>query len=143
MENRTKNIDVEMSFTRRVKGEEHTSKYRARIELNAGTSMSELADFIENMRKIWNKAVSTRREFDKNIGYTPEFYMDITEHVIDKGDEWKTESFNRWYTYDIFDISTEKGEEGIYLRPDTKYTPENRDMSIGKNILRDLAFTMG
>lgn len=142
MENKTKTINCEMVLTRRVTGEEHKSTYHTSVELSAGTSMCELADFIEGMRKIWNKAVSVKRESDKTLD-TPDFSMEITEHVLDKADNWNTVSFNRWYTHDIFDICTEKGEEGIYLRPDTRYTPENRDMSIGKNILRDLAFTMG
>ena len=138
MENKTKTIYCEMSLTKKLKGEEHTSKYVASIELSARTSMSEIADFIDGMRKIWTKAVNARRESDE-----PSFSMEITEHILDKADDWKTIEFNRWYTYDICDICTEKGEEGIYLRPDTKYTEERRDMSIGKDILRDLAFTMG
>lgn len=142
MENRFKKISCEMTLSRRVKGEEHTSKYTAEVELSAGASVGEIADFIDGMRKIWTKAVNAKREADKTFDM-PSFTMEVTEHVIDRENDWKTESFNRWYTYDIYDICTEKGEEGIYLRPDTKYTSENKDMSIGKDILRDLAFTMG
>lgn len=143
MENRVKKIGCEMTLTRRVKGAEHTSKYRACLELSADTTFSEMADFIESMRKIWNKAVSVKREADKTFGSDPDFTMEITEHVMNRAENWATECFNRWFTHDISDICTEKGEEGIYLRPDTKYTSENRDMLICKDILRDLAFTLG
>jgi len=142
LENRVKKIDVEMKLTRRVRGEEHTSKYTAYVELSADARIGEIANFIEGMKKIWTKAVNAKREAEKTFD-APAFTMEVTEHIIDKSDNWKTESFDRWYTYDIDDICTEKGEEGIYLRPDTTYTSENRDMSIGKDILRDLAFTMG
>lgn len=142
MENRVKKISCEMTLSRRSKGEMHTSKYSADIELSAGTSVSELADFIDGMRKIWNKAVNYKREAEKTLD-CPDFTMEVTEHVMDRANNWQTEEFNRWYTYDIEDICTGKGEEGVYLRPDTKYTSENRDMLIGKDILRDLAFTMG
>lgn len=142
MENRVKKICCEMTIARSVKGEEHTSKYSTEVELSADAGIRGIADFIDGMRKIWNKAVNIKREADKTFN-PPAFSMEIIEHVMDRSDGWKTESFNRWYTHDIDDICTEKGEEGIYLRPDTKYTAETWDMSIGRDILRDLACAIG
>ena len=142
MVNRIKKISCEMSLSRSVKGEEHTSKYHADMELSADSSIREIADFIGGMKKIWSKAINMKREAEKTFN-PPAFFMEITEHVMDRSENWTTNSFNRWYTYDIDDICTGKGEESIYLRPDTKYTSETRDMSIGKDVLRDLAFTMG
>ena len=138
-------VRCELTLKHRVKGEEHTSKYSAEIHLCADSDVGDIADFTDGMHKIWNKAVATRREYDRALppeGNYPDFKMEVVEHVMDRGDSYSTASYHRWYTYEITDVCAEKGAEGIYLRPDTKYNGESSDMLIGKNILRDMAYYM-
>lgn len=128
-------IDMELVITRRIKDEEHKSKYTARIKLEHETLIGDIADFTENVKKIWSKAMDAARHDVSDID------MEVIESVYER-DPWKQVCFDRWYLRSMGDISTERGEEGIYLVPDTRYTEESRDMLIGKDILRDMAFTM-
>lgn len=132
-----KSIDMELVITRRAKGEEHKSKYTARIKLEHETLISDIADFVEDTKKIWNKAMDAAKHWE-NVS---DIDVEVIEAVYER-DPWTQVSFNRWYLRNMGDICTEKGEEGIYLVPDTRYTEENRDMSIGRDILRDMAFTI-
>lgn len=134
-------IRVELEIKRRARGEEHTSKYEASIWMNDQTTVSNIADFVDDMHKLWGKAMAAA----KNSANVPDINMEICEAVYEHepGSEFKTGLFNRWYLRDMEDISTMKGEESIYLVPDDRYTDPVRDMSISKNILRDMAFTMG
>lgn len=129
-------ISVELVVTRRAKGEEHRSKYEVYTRLSSEATVGDIADFVDGMKKIYAKAMDAA----KNCETGSDVYMEIVESVYDDGGTQV--SFDRWYLRDIGDISLEKGEESIYLVPDTRYTSENRDMSIGKNILRDMEFTM-
>lgn len=133
-----KTIDMELVITRRAKGEEHKSKYTARIKLEHETTVGDVGDFVDATKKIWNRAM----EAAKNCENVSDIDLEIVEAVYER-EPWTQVDYDRWYLRNMGDICTEKGEEGIYLVPDTRYTEEHRDMSIGKDILRDLAFTMG
>lgn len=130
-------IDMELVITRRARGEEHKSKYTARIKLEHETLIGDIADFTENVKKIWSKAM----EAAKHCENVSDIDVEVIESVYER-EPWRQVCFDRWYLRNMGDISTEKGEEGIYLVPDTRYTEENRDMLIGRDILRDMAFTM-
>ena len=135
-----KTISAELVITRRAKGEEHKSKYEARIKFGHETLIEDVADFIDGMKRIWTKAMEAAKHCENVSDIDMEICESVYEH--ETGMEWKQLNFDRWYLRDMGDISTEKGEEGIYLVPDTRYTSENRDMMIGRDILRDMAFTM-
>ena len=113
-----KMIRVELVVKRRARGEEHTSKYEASIDLNEKTEMSEIADFVDDMHKLWGKAMTAA----KNSENVPDIDMEICEAVYEHelGGEFKTNMFNRWYLRNMEDICTEKGEESIYLVPDER-----------------------
>lgn len=132
-----KTLDMELVITRRAKGEEHKSKYTARIKLEYETTVADIADFVDATKKIWNKAMETA----KNCENVSDIDLEIVEAVYER-EPWRQVDYDRWYLRNMGDIITEKGEEGIYLVPDTRYTEESRDMAIGKNVLRDMAFTM-
>lgn len=134
-------IRVELVIKRRARGEEHTSKYEASIDMHEKTAMSEIADFVDDLHKLWGKAMTAA----KNSENVSDIDMDIheAEYEHELGGEFKTNKFNRWYLRNMEDICTEKGEEGIYLIPDERYTPAERDMLIGKDILRDMSRAMG
>ena len=132
-----KSIDVEMTVTRYAKGEEHKSKYSAHIKLEYETTVADIADFADATKKIWNRAMDAAKHCEN----VRDIDMEIIESVYER-EPWEQVCFDRWYLRNMGDICTEKGEEGIYLVPDTRYTEENRDMVIGKDVLRDMAFTM-
>lgn len=48
------------------------------------------------------------------------------------------ESFDHWVSVPTHD----QDSEGIYLKPDTRYTNECRDMYLTKDTLKDLAFIL-
>ena len=131
-----KRISAELDVTRRSKGEEHRSKYEVYTRFCSETTVGDIANFVDGMKKIYTKALDAAKHYET----VSDVYMEILESVYD--DSGAMKSFDRWYLRDIGDICLEKGEESIYLIPDTRYTSENRDMSIGKNILRDMEFTM-
>ena len=135
-----KTISVELVITRRSKGEEHKSKYETRIKFGHETLIGDIADFVDDMKKIWTKAIDAAKHWENVSDIDMEISEAVYEH--ETGGEWKSLNFDRWYLRNMEDICTEKGEESIYLVPDTRYTSENRDMAIGRDILRDMAFTM-
>ena len=132
-------INAELIILRTARGEEHKSTYEVRTSLSEKTTVGDLADFVDGMRKLWAKAMQAAKHSKKVSIITMEVCEAVYEH---DPEEWKQLSFNRWYMRDMGDISTEKGEESIYLVPDTRYTEEYRDMCIGKDILRDMAYAM-
>jgi len=142
MNMREKVIGATLIITRRGKREEHTSKYEADITFNNMTSIGDVCDFIESMKKIWNVAMQAAKNYEN----VTDISLDLHEAVYEMTDEdagISQLSFDRWYIRDISDICTEKGEESIYLVPDTRYTRPSRDMSIDKDVLRSMAYTMG
>lgn len=137
---REKTIRATLCIIRTARGERHESTYEVCTNFNEKTTVGEVADFVEGMEKLWRTAITAAKSY-KNLN---DITMDISESVYshEDGHDFKTESYDRWYMRDMDDISLEKGEESIYLVPDTRYTSENRDMCIGKNVMRDMAFTM-
>lgn len=133
-------IASELVIKSRRRNEEHTSKYEARLTLNEDTTVGQIVEFTDEMKKIWNKAVQAA----KNCENVTDIEMDIHEAVYKHapGEDYTSMSFDRWYLRALDDISTEKGEEYIYLCPDIKYTPAERDMALGRDVMRDMAFTM-
>lgn len=130
-------ISAELVLERYAKGEKHTSTYEVRTDFSKDTCVSDIADFVEGMEKLWRLAINAGKHWEKVSHYQ----FEICEAVY--GDGYDSLSFDRWVSKDIYgDICLEKGEESVYFRPDERYTDANRDMSIGKNILRDMAFTM-
>lgn len=135
-----KTINSELTITRRVRGEIHMSKYSAKVDFCMRTSMRDVSEFFADMEKIWRKAISAA----KNPENLYEISMDISESTYSYKDgattleDWKQHSYNRWYLRNVDDICTEKGEESVYLVPDTRYTSETRDMLIGKNVMHDM-----
>lgn len=137
---REKTIRATLVIIRTARGERHESTYEVCTNFNEKTTVGEIADFVEGMEKLWRTAITAAKSY-KNLN---DITMEISEAVYshEDGGDFKTESYDRWYMRNMEDICLEKGEESIYLVPDTRYTSEVRDMNIGKNILRDMAYTM-
>lgn len=130
-----KTIRATLVVTRIKRDERHESTYTVCTDFSERTTVGDVADFIDGMKKIWTTAVNAAKRGDA-------LNMDISAAVYSRGDGGvlKTESYNRWYVRNADDVSTERGEEGIYLVPDTRYTEESRDMFLSRDILRDMAF---
>ena len=139
-----KSVEMRLTVTRYKSGETHTSKYEAELRLTDSTTVGDIGAFTKNCKTIWSKAIEAKREWEKN--YVP-LIPDIDVEVIsstydgwcDPGKELVQKSFNRWHTRNIDDISTEKGEESVYLIPDTRYTSEYWDLLIQRDVLDGLS----
>lgn len=139
-----KSVEVRLTVARYKSGETHTSKYEAELRLTDETTVGDIRAFTKNCKTIWNKAIEAKREWEKNyVPLTPDIDMEVISSTYDG---WcvpnvplTQKSFNRWHTRNIDDISTEKGEESVYLTPDTRYTPEHWDLLIQRDVLDGLS----
>lgn len=109
--------------------------YKAEIRLADNTTFSEIVEFLEDVKKVYKKGMAAIK-----AGFRME--LEVTEAVYENWLEPEKDlilkSFNRWVSVETY----EQDNEGIYLRPDTRYTEEHRDMYLTKDTLKDLAFTL-
>lgn len=116
----------------------HTTeiKYQASIQLDAYSSFAYILDEMDKVKemfKIAQKALKDGRWFE----------FEITESTFDfdENDNYIRGNFDCWVSVPL---SEQDETGGIYFRPDTRYTSENRDMylSSAKDLFKDLAFTL-
>lgn len=109
--------------------------YRAEINLADSTTFSEIVKFLDDVKRVYKKGMTA-------IKTGSQMELEITESVyenwLEPGKELIQKSFNRWVSIPTH----EQDDQGIYLRPDTRYTEEHRDMYLSKDVLKDLAFTL-
>ncbi len=133
--NRLKCYHVTLVVTDTKRGERHESTYQADLSIDGETTLRDIVQFEDDVKKIWRKAVNAAKGF----AYVD---MEITRALYERGEglcNLTSLDFDRWYTRNTSDISIEKGEEGIYLIPDTKYTEESKDLFLGHDIMHDLS----
>lgn len=111
-----------------------TVTYKAEIRFDDAATLAELFEELEKVKEIYRvaqKAIKDGRQFE----------LEITDHVMDKKDDWRSISFDRWVSAPLND---QDDTGGVYLRPDTKYTRESRDMYLAssKTLFKDLGFTL-
>ena len=130
-----KSFEVKLLVKDRKKGEIVEGTYTAEVRMEDSTQFSEILDFMDNVKTIWKKG---RKAIERGS------WMEL-EVVVSAYDNWLSDkplvqkSFDRWVSVPV----EEQDEEGIYLRADTRYTDEHRDMYLSKDIFKDLAFTLG
>ena len=130
-----KSFEVKLLVKDRKKGEIVEGTYTAEIRMEDSTQFSEILDFMDSVKNIWKKGRSAIKRGS---------WMEL-EVVVSAYDNWLSDkplvqkSFDRWVSVPV----EEQDEEGIYLRADTRYTDEHRDMYLSKDIFKDLAFTLG
>lgn len=132
--NRLKCYHVTLVVTDVKRGERHESTYQADLSIDGETTLRDMVQFEDDVKKIWRKAVNAAKAFASAD-------VEITRALYERGDgvcNLTSLDFDRWYTRSTDDISTEKGEEGIYLVPDTRYTEETKDLFLGQDIMHDL-----
>lgn len=109
--------------------------YKAEINLTDSTDFSKIIEFMEDIKKVWKKGMAAIK-----AGFYME--LEVTEAVYENWLEPEKnlvqKSYNRW----VSAPTHEQDSEGIYLRPDTRYTDECRGMYLTKDTLKDLAFTL-
>lgn len=133
--NRLKCYHVTLVVTDIKRGERHESTYQADLSIDGETTLRDIVQFEDDVKKIWRKAINAARIFaTADVEITRALYERTDEPYNLVGLE-----FDRWYTRNTSDISIEKGEEGIYLVPDTEYTPETKDLWLGHDIMHDLS----
>ena len=134
-----KSIEMHLKVTRRGSREVHTSEYEAELRMDDDTIVGDLVQFAKDCKKIWNKAIEAAKDAD-NI-YSIE--MDVTSATYkgwrDPVTPLEQTGYNRWAIRDITDICTGKGEESVYLAPDTRYTSDWWDLLIQRDVMAGLA----
>lgn len=134
-----KSIEIRLTVKRRKDMEYRESRFNTELRLWDKTTMGDLAAFTKNCKTIWNKVMAAAKD-ERN---RPDIDMEIITATYDgwgePSVELKQTSFNRWYSRGIDDVSTEPGEEGIYLVPDTRYTHEHWDLLLPRDIMAGLA----
>lgn len=109
--------------------------YKAEINLTDGTDFSEIIEFMEDIKKVWKKSMAAIKA---GLYMELEVTEAVYENWLEPGKNLVQKSYNRWGSVPTH----EQDSEGIYLRPDTRYTDECRDMYLTKDTLKDLAFTL-
>ena len=136
----TKDFSVYFQTETRKGSQVITVKMETRISLGAETTFGQMAAFFQEVKKIHSAAMKAVKRGDW-------FEMDICEAVYDRfqsRDPYKvgrleTVSFDCWKAAPTW----EQSEDGIYFRPDTRYTSETRDMYLSKkDLFKDLEYTL-
>lgn len=117
------------------KGETVEQTFTADLRLDNNVAFSEMVEFFESVKNLWKKAMTASKKGS---------YIDM-EVVTATYENWHnpnkpliTKEFNRW-TFTGYNDD----QDGIYLQADTRYTPAHRDMYLTKDVMKDLAFTLG
>lgn len=112
-------------------------EYKACIALDAQSSIGQIIDEMDKVKEIFKiaqKAIKDQRYFE----------LEITESVydFDENDNFIRGNFDCWVSVPWYE---QDDAGGIYLKPDTRYTNENRDMYLSsvKDLFKDLKFTLG
>ena len=111
-------IDFE---TETRKGDETTKrKIYGSVTFGKDTTLSAVIDFQKTAEKAVRAAVAAIA-----AGQVFTLRIDRSEYKW-TGDRIETKNFDSWEAVPVWDQSAE--EKTVYFRPDTKYTPEHRDM---------------
>ena len=129
-----KSYEMNLEVSAFKNGVATTEKQSAEINLSDDTRFESILDFMDSVKAVWKRARKAIKSGDR---ITMEVIVSTYEGWSNPDEKLRQTSFDRWYC-------TEEGQddEGIYLRPDIRYTDAYRDMYLGKDVLRGLAFTL-
>lgn len=120
----TIDYEFKLSISASVDGQTTTKTFKAELFLNEAFELSNISDFIAKIKT----AIATAIKFQKK--YSDDGIIELSAS-LGKGCgtlEQPMADYQRWYTDDITDLCAIKGEESLYLRPDTRYVDGAHDM---------------
>ena len=137
-----KTIRVMFDMTETKRNEEVTTRLEAVINFGMNTRFSEIAEFTADLNKIITKALKAVKAGNCFNLTVSEAKHRWTNKGGAKFPELETLEYNAWEAVPTWEQDAEGAY--IYLRPDTRYTPEHRDMMLRKGkALEDLAEWIG
>lgn len=126
----TKNYCLEASVTYRKKSELYTWQNKCSVELGKDTSFADVLYFMEEVKKIVAKIKSFYLKHGENAEYN--LCFESFGYNFETGELSK---FNCWRS----NLTGDVNEEGIYFRPDERYTEPEKDMYVSyKEPLKDI-----
>lgn len=134
-----KSIEVRLTISTAKMGESHVSKYETELRMDNETTVGDVAAFAKNCKTIWSKAIAAAKNWENMTDISMEVTSAVYDGWRDPNKPLEQKSFNRWYLRGADDISLEKGEESVYLIPDTRYTNEYWDLLLMKDVLGGLS----
>lgn len=112
-------------------GSGKTNQFSVTLKLEDDTDMSDIINFVEGLRMIYDEAIKATKRGD---------YIDFTvmREVYDLS-QWEITHRVKITSFDVWNFKGyNESVEGIYLSPDTRYTDANHDLWLTKDILHDL-----
>ena len=134
-----KSIEIRLTVQTRKDMEYRESRFKTELRLWDDTTIGDIAAFTKNCKIMWNKVMAAAKDTQTDHEIEMEVISSTYSGWGEPGVETRQTSFNRWYSRGIDDVSTEKGEESIYLVPDTRYTAEHWDLLIQRDVLGSLS----
>ena len=134
-------VRAELTTEHATTAETVTKTVKAEVRLSAEVSFSEIVRFQDEVKKLYSEAI-------KAIKADNYLDIEITVHTYKyfPNRNWKTletletVGFDRWTAAPVWEQDT----DGVYFRPDTRYTSEYKDGYLTKKTLfSDLAAMIG
>ena len=142
MEKRSKNFDLEVEAVWRKDMQEYQWRNSVKLECSEDTHFSDIVNFLNKVKKIVSKIKKIYGQYGDDATYKLIFTEYVYSYTPETGG--KMVEYNRWVFENVGESVSDIDEEGIYLRPDTRYTEETHDMYISyKNPLEGIIFTIG
>lgn len=137
-----KTVRIMFNTTETKKNEKTTVEMEAVITFGINTRFTEIAEFTADANRIITKALKATKAGNTFSLTVSESKYKWTNKGGAKFPELETKAYNAWEAAPVWE--QDPNENYIYFRPDTKYTPEHRDMIIRKgHIIEDLAEYIG
>ena len=131
-----KSFDIVLTAATYKRNETIQVKTESKIYLTDDTAFLDDASFLDEVKALWKKARKAVKDGSfESIEICESSYdnwSDPDKYLVQK-------SFDRWIGY-MRDQSAD--DEGIYLRPDERYTALGRDMYLSKDVIKDMAYTL-
>lgn len=131
-----KAYDIRIKTTGEKKGSRIIREESAKITiydkapLKDSWSLSDIVEFVDGIKKVYSEAMKATKRGDF-------IEFEVTSSTYDETDDNRErliqKTFDRWFFEGYND-----DPDGIYLSPDVRYTNENHDLYLTKNILHDL-----
>lgn len=120
--------------TRQKGNKTYTTEHSDHLYLNDDFRFSEIIRFMDNFKDAVDMVIRKCGDYadGKMDGYlNVEGELSVSWDDM-RGNDTIEHVYRRWYIRNIEDINSSKGEESIYLVPDTRYVDESIDAILTK-----------